>query len=415
MESAPCTPLALTGGRLLDGSGRPPVEDAVVVVHGETIQGAGSAEQVAVPDECRKIDVHGMTILPGLMDLHVHLALGTEEALVPAAGLAPGLGTPMTFLGIKGFAHARRTLRMGFTTLRDVGDMGWLSVALRDAIEQKLVEGPRIIACGQYLTTTGGHGDDMPLWLERTDTLSNAADGVDNVLRAVRRQIKMKTDWIKFFATGGIMDSANRQEFTDAEMRTIIDEAHERGKRVAAHCMHAKGTLAAVKAGLDTVEHGSELTPEINEEMNQQGTFLIPTLYAPVANVNQGRHFGLPQVYMDRARRFLESGLQSLKRALEAGVRVGLGTDCGYTPCPHGTNARELELLVQAGMTPMESLVTATKSSAEALGLENRLGTVESGKTADLLVVRGNPLDNICLLQDEKNIFLVMKDGIQYV
>jgi imidazolonepropionase-like amidohydrolase len=403
--------LALVGGKLIDGSGKNPIADATVLVDGKVVSETGRKGKVKIPEGCRVIDVSGKTVMPGLIDLHVHLSMGERDVLVPSAALPPTLGQSLTFVGIKGFAHARRSLHMGFTTLRDVGDVGFLSVALRDTVAAGLVEGPRVVASGQFLTTTGGHADALPCWVKRDDEEANVADGREGVLRAVRRQIKMKTDWIKFFATGGIMDPWDEQEFNDQEIETLVQESHDKGRRVCAHCMHPKGTLAAVRAGIDTVEHGSNLTEGIIELMLKKGTVLVPTLYAPYANVHRGAEYGLPKIYTERCKPIFENHVKSFQRALKAGVKMALGTDCGYTPCIHGTNAFELELLVKYGMSPMDALLCATRNAADALGMGGTLGTVKKGNWADLIVIDGNPLKDIRVLQEKEKIVLVMKEG----
>ncbi len=404
--------IALTNGTLIDGHKEEPLENSIVLIKDRIILEAGKMTKSKIPDNAKVIDVTGKTVMPGMMDIHVHLSFGEHDVMVPRGGLPPNLDQSMPMFGIKGFAYARRSYEMGFTTLRDAGDVGFLSVALREAINGNIVEGPRIISSGQPITSTGGHGDNMPLFLTRSDVMTNVADGIDGILNAVRRQIKMKTDWVKFFATGGLMDPEDEQEFADEELRALINEAHSKGKRVCAHCMYAKGTLAAVKAGVDTVEHGSDLTEEIVAVMLKNGTLLIPTLYAPYANVNWGGKFNLPEFYVSKCRSMFEKHVKSFRMALEQGVKIALGTDCGYTPCVHGTNAFELELLVKFGMTPMEAVKAATKNAAMALSMEDRLGTIEKGKLADLIVVDGNPLQDIRILQDKKKIYLVMKEGV---
>lgn len=405
---------ALLGGTLIDGTGTGIQDNTAVLVDNDTIIDVGLRETTAIPEGYEILDITGNTLMPGLIDTHVHLHIGEHDLIVPSGGLPPELGQPMTFIGIKGYAHAKRALEMGFTTIRDAGDVGFLSVALRDAISMGIVEGPRIVASGQWLSTTGGHADYLPLWLRRTDDTSNVVDGVDQVLAAVRRQIKMKTDWIKLYVTGGIMDPEDKQEFTDEELKTAIDEAHGKEKYVMGHCMHARGTLAGLRAGLDTIEHGTDLTEEIVELMLQKGTFLVPTLAVQTAIVNKGQEFGLPQSYVERFTEHVEIGRKSFTLALEAGVPIALGTDAGFNVMLHGENAKELEALVDYGMTPMQAIVTATSQAASALRLDDKIGTVEKGKLADLIVVDGNPLEDLRILQESKNILLVMKEGTFY-
>lgn len=410
-----CNNIAFLGGNLIIGNGTGIINNSIILIKSGKIEKVLFGEKIDIPNEYRIYNIHDKTIMPGLIDLHVHLCLGASDICVPGDLINPLLSKSMTMIGIKGFARARRAFEMGFTTLRDAGDEGFLSVALRDAINSNIVEGPRIVASGKLLTTTGGHFDLMPPWLERNDDSTNIVDGSNDVLKKVRQQLKMKTDWIKFAATGGIMDSNNKKEFTDEEMKIIISESHNKGKLVCAHCMHLEGTLTAVKAGLDTVEHGSQLNDEIIDLMLEKGTTLVPTLYAPDANVFHGKDFGLPQRYIDKCRLVLEHHIDSFKLAHKSGVNIALGTDCGYTPCPHGTNAKELELLVKYGMTPMEALMAATKYAAEALRIADQIGTIETNKLADIIVIDGNPLDNIAVLKEKRKIVMVMREGEFFV
>lgn len=407
--------LALIGGTLIDGSGKEPIKNVTVLIDGPVIEEIEGKNSIKLPEVCEVIDVTGKTIMPGMMDLHVHLSLDASDVLRWQWGVGAALDIPLTMFGLKAFARARRTLAMGFTTLRDVGDFADQAISLRNAINSKIVEGPRILASGPYLSTTSGAANYLPPWLYRTDIIGNVADGVDGVLKFVRRQIKMGVDWVKFVATGGgTMNTWDKQQFNDDEIRTIIGEAHRKGRLVCAHCIQSQGTLASVREGVDTVEHGSELTEEIIDLMLKKETFLVPTLYVMVAVVDRGTEFGFPMDAIETCRPILDRHLRSFQMALKAGVKIAFGTDAGY-PSVHGTNAYELELMVKYGMTPMDAIVAATKTSACALRLDDRLGTIEKGKLADIIVVDGDPLKDIRILQDEKKIRLVMKEGIVYV
>ena len=405
--------LALTGGRLIDGLGGAIIDDSVVLIEKNLIKQIGLKHQVDLPAECEIIDITSKTIMPGMIDTHVHLVSGPEEQTVWKWGIFPPLlENSLPLIGLKAYARAKETLEMGFTSLRDTGDIGYTSVALRDAINAAIVDGPRIQASGPYLNTTAGHGNAMPPWLIRTDLLYPVADGVDGVLKAVRQSIKMNTDWIKFTATGGgTTNTWDKQQFNEDEMRALINEAHDKSKAVAGHCVWAKGTLTAVKLGIDTVEHGCDLTEEIVDLMKEKGTYLVPTLYVLVEISRRGEKFGFSHQQVEAARSTAERHKSSYQLALEAGVKIAMGTDVGYGPCIHGTNARELEFMVEYGMTTMQALMAATSTAASLMRIDNKVGTIEEGKLADIVVVDGDPLNDIRILQEKERIALVIKDG----
>lgn len=416
-------PIALTGGKLIDGTGADPVEDSVVLIDGKTISQVGNRAEVRLPEGCIGIDISGKTVMPGLIDLHVHLSFEQMNVSQDRYPLwVPGyLYRPLPWFGILCYANAKKAFEMGFTTLRDVGEtIGEYSpIALRNAINSGIVQGPRIYASGPWLTTNCGHnGDTLPPWLNRKDIASEwIADGAGECLKAVRERIKMGADFIKIFGSGGIMDSYNHQEFNDEELAAIVGEAHSKGRRVAAHLEYPEGIKACVNAGVDSVEHGWVLTEEVVDLMIQKGVVMVPTIYAIWNLVHHGAEFGMPQVYIETAKNTMyEKALKSFKMAHEAGVKLAMGTDCGYYPCPQGTNAKELELMMEfCGMSAMEAIETTTKNGAEALGIGNKLGTLEAGKLADVLVVDGDPLVDITVLQKKENILLVMKGGEVFV
>lgn len=404
--------IALAGAQLIDGEGGAAVAESVVLVDGARIAAAGPADSVLVPEGAARIDLTGRTILPGLMDTHIHLKMGLDDPWkVKALKVPIDLDMPLTLIGIKGFARARQALRMGFTTLRDVGDTGHLGVSLRDAIDAGIVEGPRIVACGENFSATGGTTDFLPDWISRNDVASRLADGPDELRRMVRSLVKNRVDWVKFIATGTIGPTAIAQEYTDEEIAVIVSESHDRGKPVCAHACYEQGAYALARAGVDSIEHGCELNAEIVELMVEKGIYLVPTLYLFHAIVEDGAALGIPDALIALARAKLERHVASFRLALEAGVQISCGTDIGSPACPHGTSARELALMVQFGMTPMQAIVAATKTSARMLGRESDLGSLTEGKLADLVVVAGDPLDDIAVLESAERIELVIKDG----
>ncbi|MCW5729353.1 MAG: amidohydrolase family protein [Alphaproteobacteria bacterium] len=406
--------IALAGGSLIDGTGADPLPNSVVLVEGARIQRVGREGEFEIPSSALVIDTTGTTVMPGLIDLHVHLRSGPSDRMRLGSGDVPThLDMALTLIGIKAYARARQTMRMGFTTLRDVGDVGNMAVSLRDAIDSGTVEGPRILASGPNLTATGGTADYIPDWLVRTDTETRVVDGIEGVRRAVRRNIKHKTDWVKFFATGTFGEGGD-QDFTDDEMRAMVDEAHAKGKFVCAHACFAKGTLAAVRAGVDSVEHGSQLTDEIIDLMLQKQTTLVPTIYIFHAILHRGRQSGMGNAAISTAQRIFDRHIESFRKAMAAGVKIAMGSDCGNAVTEHGTNAIELELMVKHGMSPMEAILSATRDAAATLRMSDRIGAVKENLLADIIAVHGNPLADIRILQDKLNIGLVMKHGAAF-
>lgn len=411
--------IALIGGKLIDGTGKDPVENSVILIDGKTISKVGKKADVRLPNDCEIIDVSGKAVMPGLIDLHVHLSFEQVNVSRDRYPLwIPGfLYRPLPWFGILCYANARKAFEMGFTTLRDVGEtIGEYSpIALRDAINSGIVQGPRIYASGPWLTTNCGHnGGTLPPWLSRRDIASEwVVDGADECRKAVRERIKMGADLIKIFGSGGIMDSYNRQEFNDEELTAIVGEAHSKGRLVAAHLEFPEGIKACVNAGIDTVEHGWVLTEEVIDLMLKKGVVMVPTIYAIWNLVHHGAELGMPAFYVEMCKNTVyEKALKSFKMAYEAGVKLAMGTDCGYYPCPHGTNAKELELMMEfCGMSAMEAIVATTKNGAETLRMGDRLGTLEPGKLADVIVVDGDPLADITVLQEKKKILMVMKGG----
>jgi len=406
-SAAPIT--AIRAGTLIDGTGAAPVRNAVIVIQGDRITAVGA--NVQVPAGATVIDLSGETVLPGFIDAHVHLA---SHTIGDGDWQHAGLTELPSQIALLGAAHAQQTLEAGFTTVRVVGSAEFSDVALRNAINAGWIQGPRIVAAGISFGIRGGHCDEtnglQPYALGREGGVEvGVADGVEEVRNAVRYAVKYGADVIKICATGGVLsltDSAGVQQYTEEEMRAIVETATQLDRRVAAHAHGTAGIKAAVRAGVTSIEHGSILDPEAVALMKQKGTWLVPTLLAGFTVESLATAGRLPPPIAAKARAIAPRMRNSFKLALDGGVKIALGTDAGVMR--HGTNAREFELMVRWGMPPMQAIVAGTSSGATLLGLERDIGTVAVGKRADIVAVRGNPLDSIQVLQ---SVSFVMKDG----
>jgi imidazolonepropionase-like amidohydrolase len=403
--------LAIRAGKLIDGYGGEPLCNAVVLIEGEWITQVGPVQEVAVPPDAEIVDASGQTVMPGMVDAHVHIH--TPGGPIDNYALAQ-LQVLQGALALRAYSYARRALRMGFTSLRSLASPAYTDVALRDAIDEGIVEGPRLRVAGQGLTVTGGHMDkadwspDVTVW-GRT----GVCDGPWECRKAARTQFKRGADVIKINACGGDyrnLDEPWVQEMTYEEMAAICQEAHWWRRRVAAHTSGGPAITAALRAGVDSLEHAHWLTNEQIEMMVEQGAFYVPTLIVNSRSVAQGREQeGVPDPAWDWLVKVEEDKWETLARAKAAGVKIAVGTDAGFLVY-HGENACELEELVKGGFTPMEAIVAATRIGAECLDLE-KVGTIEPGKYADLVVVDGDPLNDIRILQNEVQIVQVFKSG----
>lgn len=394
-------PLAIRCGRLLDvRAGRMLANVTILVREGRVV---AVGENLRLPADAEVIDLSRATVLPGLIDLHVHLTSN------PRAFGYRGLGISIPRQTLYGAMAARRMLETGFTTVRNVGADGYSDVALRDAIEAGEIPGPTMIVSGPALGITGGHCDENLLPFEFHYTASGVADGPWAVRAKVREVIKYGADLIKFCATGGVLsrgDSPRAQQYTLEEMQAIVEEAHRLGRKVAAHAHGAEGMKAAVRAGVDSIEHGTLIDAETIALMRERGTALVPTLWALDSILEAGAARGIPEESLEKARALATERDRNLKAALAGGVRFGFGTDAGVFP--HEQAVHEFVLLVRLGMTPLDALRSATLTAAEVLGMENDIGTIEAGKRADIIAVEGNPLEDIRAMEGVK---FVMKGG----
>jgi imidazolonepropionase-like amidohydrolase len=385
--------LVLSGARIIDGTGTEPVRGRSVVVERGVI--------TAVVEDARAprgngVDLAGHTLLPGLINSHVHLCLGAE-----ADPARPMREEPLALTAIKALLRARETARAGVTTVRDLGGREYAELAARRAIQEGLIDGPRIVAAGRPVCMTGGHGH----WLGRE------ADGPDDARKAVREQLKAGADVIKIIATGGVLTPGvepGSPQMTFEEMRAAIEEARKAGRRTAAHAMAATGISEAIDAGITSIEHGVYLTEEIVAHMRRDGTFLVPTLNAPAAIATGGLAAGIPEYMVRKSEQVVPPHVASFQLAHRAGVRIAAGADSGTPLNFHGSLLPELTLMVKYGMTPLEVIRAATVTAADCLGLGEVTGRVAPGYAADLIAVAGDPAERIETLADLK---LVLVNG----
>lgn len=396
-------------GRLIDGEASRAVSEVTVRVRDERIVAVERGYTEPEADD-ELIDLREHTLLPGLMDMHTHLS----SEFNPKVYLERFQLEPADY-ALKAALHARRTLDAGFTTVRDVGDAYNVTVALREAIERGDLPGPRIFTAAKSLATTGGHADPTNGWASKLEPVppgprEGVLNGPHQARAAVRQRYKDGADWIKITATGGVLSvakSGENPQFTDEELAAVIETAADYGMRVAAHAHGAEGMKRAVRAGVASIEHGTFMDDEVIRLMKERGTYYVPTILAGEWVGEKAQEAGyFPEVVRVKAQAIGPQIKETFARAHAAGVNIAFGTDTGVSP--HGENAREFALMVEAGMQPMDALRSATSVGARLLGVEDRLGTVEAGKLADLVAVPGDPLEDISVME---RVEFVMKEG----
>jgi imidazolonepropionase-like amidohydrolase len=399
---------------LIDGTGKPPVDNAAILIKDNRIDSAGSAGEIKFPDaEMIEIDAGGGFILPGFFDTHVHL-------LFEGFNMVREMQEPFSTRFFKSVDYMRRTIEAGVTSVRDAGGA---DAGVKKSVESGEIVGPRMQISISVLTITGGHGDGWMLSGNEWELFPGypgyphgRVDGEEHVRKKVREVLRAGAEVIKICATGGVLSPTDHPEFiqfSPEELRIIVEEAKfRRGIKVMAHAQGAEGIKNAVRAGIHSIEHGIYLDDEAIDLMLENGTFLVPTLLAPVGVLEASEKGGIPDYGIRKAREVIDIHKESIAKAYKAGVKIAMGTDSAVTP--HGENLRELGLMVDIGMNPMETIVSSTSLAAECLGWDEHLGSLETGKLADLIITKSNPLKDIHSLENGDNIELVMKDGVIY-
>jgi imidazolonepropionase-like amidohydrolase len=400
--------VVVKAARIFDGKSDALIRNSWVVVEGNKI--AGIVGSIHLPADAEVIDLGDVTLSPGFIDAHTHLtwdyASSYNQDMVDRFRLL------IPELAYRAAANAAETLNAGFTTVRDVGSLHFLDVGLRNAINQGLVSGPRILASVRSIAVTGGHADFTagirPGLVSNDEFINAVSDGPEGMRKAVRFNVKYGADVIKFCASGGVMspvDEVDTPQMTYAEMSALVDEAHRLRKTVAVHCHGNQAAKEAIQAGVDSIEHGSFLEDDTLELMKTKGVYLVPTLFAGewvASGIMQ-----LPAEVEAKALAAKASHSKSFRRAVEVGVQIGYGTDSSVYP--HGMNAKEFAMMTSLGMSPIAALTSATSVSAKLLGIADQIGTLEEGKYADLVAMPGDAVEDITATE---RISFVMKNGV---
>jgi imidazolonepropionase-like amidohydrolase len=403
-------PIVLKAAHLFDSGSGNLVDRGVVVISGSKIQAVGS--EASIPADAQVIDLGDATLLPGFIDAHVHLS--QESGPDWYVDFYDGIMRFPAEQALYGAHYAKVTLEAGITTVRDVGSSDYIALGLRNAIKAGMVPGPRMLVSNYAIGSTGGHADQDPVPPQRiavAGPVLGVCNGPDECRAAVRYQIKYGADVIKFMPSGGVLslsDPVDNPQLTQEEMNAIVSEAHNWGRKVAAHCHGDRAAKMAIAAGVDSIEHGTFLKDDTLMEMKKKHVYLVATLFA---GAWVGEHLDkFPPAIAVKARAAAAQAQQMFQHAVKIGVPLAMGTDAAVEP--HGLNAREFSLMVKNGLPPAQALIAGTTSGAELLGLADQVGSLTAGKLADIVAVAGNPLSDI---KTTEHVLFVMKEGVVYV
>ncbi|HEY2346849.1 MAG TPA: amidohydrolase family protein [Xanthomonadaceae bacterium] len=411
-SAAPAPPerIALIAAHLVQPESGKVLDHPLVLIEGERIVAVRSGSDV--PAGWRRIDLGNATLLPGLIDCHVHLASDPTDSTgnyykdeVTLSDIDAAVQAPR---------HARDTLLAGFTTVRNVGSPSYIDVALRNAVDRGTIPGPRILAATMPLGATGGHADGMTgfsPWLVDTEP-SGVVDGIDAIRLKVRDEIKHGADVIKFMASAGVLSNENSvgaAQYTQEEMNALVDEAHRWGRKVATHAHGTEAIKMAIRAGVDSVEHASLIDDEGLRMARAHGTYLVMDIYNDDYIMSEYARLGVPQQQLDKEKLIGRLQRENFRKAVASGVKMAFGTDAGVYP--HGWNGKQFAKEVQWGMTPMRAIQSATTDAADLIGRADQVGSVTTGHYADIVAVSGDPLADVSLLE---HVGFVMKGGKVY-
>ncbi len=404
----------IRNGQLIDGNGGPAVPDAAVVIHDGKIVFAGPAAAAPeTPPETQTIDANGGSILPGLIESHFH---PTYFNVLDLQDL--DIRYPVEYVTIRAVKNAETALASGYTAARSGGSLFNIDVWLKRAIEEDMIPGPRLAASGREICGAGGLMDWNPEYRKiGMEGLVFVVNGADEARAAVRKLVKDGVEWVKTYPTGDAaapdINDHHSLSMTFEEMHAVVQTAHNHSLKVTGHCRATQGIKNAVRAGYDTLEHATFVDDEALDLILERDVPVVPALWFEFSSMQNGAKFGMPQKVLDGHQETLDGGMESARRILKAGGRIGLGGDFGFAWTPHGTYAKEISCFVnEVGFTPLEALKCATKTGAEIMGRADEIGTLEAGKLADVLLVDGDVLANIRLLENRANFVAVMQGGV---